>query len=179
MYSLLCERGKIIKKNFSERLEVAKLSILIARLPLDARISLKRAVKKGGLGEKVLIEGMSPRVSLKLVRILNRVGISAGFSEGHITPEKNGAEEIPFSFKGRNIWVSKEEYERLSRNSEKLERISGRMQLKTAESQIKNFEGEEEQNFMVLQKEYLELIKERDSIVDDFFSEEKFLFKAS
>ncbi len=179
LYSLLAERGKIIKKNHAARTEIAKLSIVLARLPDGLRDSLKAAVRKGSITEPVLLNGCGSDVSGRMLRLLNRVGVPAVIVEGKLTGEGVTETEVMFRFDSENVWVSKEKQEQLSKNIERMEKISRRIQFKTAERQIRVFEGEEEDNFRNLQKEYLELLKERDSLLDDFRSEESMSFKVS
>ncbi len=48
--------------------------------------------------------------------------------------------------------------------------MSKKIQLWNAQRQIKKFTEKEEQDFELLQKEYLEILKEKDSILEKFGS---------
>jgi len=179
VYELLKERGMLLKKNYENRENLAKLILLVSNIvDLDLRYKLVEAIEKGSIKEGISLS--SYENSKKLIRFFNRVGIPASLSEDKtLCSSPSTLKEIPFVISNKKVWVAAEAADRLSQNLSNLEKISPQLQWKNAQRQIKELTEEEEKEFMDLQRKYLDLLKEQDEILKDFNEEEKLTVKVS
>ncbi len=182
VYELLKERGEVLKRNIENRENLAKLLILVSKITdPDMRYRMIETVKAGSIREAVTVDGCSESQARKMVRVLNRLGISASVSEDGktITSSPSKLREIPFVISNKKVWVAAEAADRLSENLSKLEKLSPQLQWKNAQRQIKDFSDDEENEFKDLQRKYLELLKEQDEILKDFHEESSLAVKVS
>jgi hypothetical protein len=181
-YQTLKERGMIIKKNYENRAEIAKLLILIARMGKDEGDALANAIASGGISAPLRASTLDEGSRAKLARFLRRCGIMCALSGEELSPaggDGEGEKEIRIEMPSRCVWVSEDSRKPLEENLKKMNDLNARIQLKNAERQIKVFTEEEETLFASLQKDYLDLLKEQDELLREFNKEEGLSVKCS
>jgi len=173
-YQTLKERGMIVKKNFENRSEIAKLLIIIARMSEEERNGALRAIASGAFEKPLAASSLDEAARAKLARFLRRCGINCTQLGNELMPANDAAceQEIRIQMPNRSVWVNESAKGRLEENLKKMQHLNARIQLKNAERQIKVFSEEEEGVFATLQKEYLELLKEQDEVLREFNEEE-------
>ncbi len=184
VYDLLKERGLVLKKNFENRENVAKLLMLVSQVTdPKMRSGLTDAIERGSITEAIDVSGCDHSLLDKIVLLLNRVGVSASSSESEegkmITSSPSEMKEIPFVISNKKVWVAAEAADRLTQNLEKLEKVHPQLQWKNAQRQIKDLSEDEEKEFKDLQHKYLNLLKEQDEILKEFIEEEKLAVKVA
>ncbi len=170
VYETLLARGSLIKKNFENRENIAKLALLVAKLPKDVRGEMNELVRNNDIAAPILLLNSDQAIVQKIVKMLGRLGILAAVESNTIIQGK-GIEEISVQLSNRKVWVSPETSEKLSALLLKLKEISPRIQLKNAVRQIKQFDETEEKEFAAIQNEYLLLLKEQDELLKEFDEE--------
>jgi hypothetical protein len=173
-YQTLKERGMIVKKNYENRSEIAKLLVIIARMAAEEREAVIRAIASGSFTAPLSVASLDDPARIKLARFLRRCGMACALSGSVLAPDSAGAgdREIKIEMPNRSVWVSEAAKDRLEANLKKMQHLNARIQLKNAERQIKVFSDEEEGVFATLQKEYLDLLKEQDEVLKEFNEEE-------
>ncbi|MFN7991129.1 MAG: hypothetical protein U0R44_03135 [Candidatus Micrarchaeia archaeon] len=180
VYEILRERGFIVKRNFENRLEIAKISILASGLGAKERQELSAAVSSGALAGPIGLSPLDENAANSLARCLRRCGISCESVSGELrAAEQEGAREVRLEVSNRQVWISEEGKKLLEENLKKIHAINTVIQLRNAERQIRTFSDEEEAGFAGLQKEYLDLLKQQDEILRQFNDEEKLSLKTS
>lgn len=172
-FQTLKDRGMIVKRNFENRFEIAKLMVLAAKMK-DEKKSLLDIVAAGALASPLSIASLSDENRKRLARIMRRCGIDCVAGENGLEPAmgKNAEKEARLHVSNRPVWISQESKPRLEENLKRMENLNARIQLKNAERQLKTFSEEEETNFALLQREYLNLLKEQDELLKDYIEEE-------
>ncbi len=171
-YSTLIQKGEIIKKNYMNRLEIAKLSIVISDLDVIEKQAIVDAVQNGKITGTLSVDSLSEIDRQILVKFLRRCGIECKLSENLLGADDCSEEnEFSFEIQKKRIWVDKETKEKLENNLKKIEELNAPIQLKNAERHVKVFSEEEETEFNALQHEYLELLKEQDELLKEFDKE--------
>ncbi len=177
IYALLCERGKIVKANFENRSNIAKISLLAARLDDANRQKLIQAVNSGAIAEAIGLGSLNDKDRQRLERLLRRIGINAGIAEGLLSGDVEAANaEVALDLPDRKIWVSQEVSQKLNANFQRMDDLNRKIQLKNAQRQISTFSEEEEKEFSEFQGEYLKLLKEQDELLQEFKEEERISF---
>lgn len=178
-YQTLKERGMIVKSNFENRSEIAKLLILVAGMPKTERDAIEAAIAAGAVDTPVSLPSVDGQALRKLSMFMRRCGIMCCVSEASLAPapaegvEKEARVELP----NRWVWVSEGSKTLLEENLRKMQSLNAKIQLKNAERQIKSFSEEEEGVFATLQKEYLDLLKEQDELLREFNAEDSLVVK--
>jgi hypothetical protein len=170
VWDALAARGALLRRNFEDRENIAKLSLLAAHLQKDVRDSLHEQVRKGSVSAAVPILKGEETVGRKVALVLGRLGMPAELKDGMLSPCANVA-EIPVQLQNRRVWVLPEVRERLGENMKKLEMISPQIQVRNAVRHVKTFSEDEEKEFARIQNEYLKLLKEQDELLKDFDEE--------
>jgi len=181
-YEALSKRGEIVKRNQDNRLEIAKLSIALSRLLPKERDPLMNAIRLGTLENKVELKSPDDQHRKAITRFMRRCGIACRLSGNLIIPaeeEEDLEREVKLTVSNRTVWVSEGVKAQLEENMQKISNINPRIQLKNAERQVKLFSDAEERDFASLQRQYLELIKERDELLRPFMEEENLSVKTS
>lgn len=182
-YQTLKERGMIVKKNYENRAEIAKLLILIARMNNDEGDALAAAIASGVVNAPMKASSLDGPSREKLARFLRRCGIMCAVSGDGLAPadgaDDSDGKEIRVEMPNRWVWVSEGSKERLEENLKRMNDLNARIQLKNAERQIKVFSDEEEEHFASLQKDYLGLLKEQDELLKEFNEEEGLSVKSA
>lgn len=174
-YETLNERGQLIKRNFENRLEIAKLSLIVARMGAKEKKEAGDAIGKG-LPCRLRIDTIGDADKKRLVRFMRRCGIDCAVS-GLFKEGEAPADEVIVELPKRKVWVSPDVQEKLESNLERMKAISPRIQLKNAQRHVKEFSAEEEEDFANLQQEYLDLLKEQDELVKGYDEESKLYIK--
>lgn len=172
-YQTLKDRGVLVKRNFENRLEIAKLSLLVSRMGADERSVLGAAVRSGAIAEPLKAETLDEPSAAMAARFLRRCGIGCAAEGRSIVPsEEPGGAEVRIKVANRSVWVAESSREKLEGNLKEMEDLNAHIQLKNAERQIKEFSEEEEEHFASLQRQYLGLLKQQDEILGEFDREE-------
>lgn len=169
-FDILCERGEIIKKNYKNRLEIAKLSVIISMLK-DEKTAVSDAVKLGAVENNISIT-LEEKVAKNLVRFMRRCGIGCDIQEGMLVPNDSKNEEC-IELATKSVWVDLNTKEKLRENLEKMKEVNTKIQLMNAVRYVKKFSEEEEKDFEEFQGAYLNLLKEQDELLKEFNDEER------
>lgn len=174
VYELLSARGVLLKQNFDNRVNIAKINILLSKLPVVVRTKLLDTLREGKLRYDISIDA-DEKVRLLLVRLFLRLGVKAFLNNNTISAvtEKQTDLEVPIALGNKSVWVSERIANNLVELNNKIKQISTRIQLRNAEKQVKIFSDVEEKEFADLQSEYLSLLKNQDAMLVDFYNEEK------
>jgi len=179
VYDILIERGRLVRENYENRLEIAKLCMIASRMKAEERKALADAISSGVLEGQLGLDSLEEGEREKLAMFMRRCGIECMVSGSSLLPS-DGTEkkEVRLEVSNRNVWVSEEVKEKLESNKKRISEISPEIQLRNAQRHIKTFNDEEEKVFASLQQEYLELLKEQDELLRGFNEEEKLSIKA-
>lgn len=166
LYDTLTERGRLMKKNFEMREEIGKLNVLLYKLDAKARNKFESDIRNSS--SSISLDGKFKEDTSKVVlqKILLRLGISV--SEGDNAPS---CEETEINLENRKVWVSKKVESEFHKNVEETKKVVAKIQIKNAERQIRNFSEEEEKEFAKIQHVYLELLKQRDTLLKEYNDE--------
>ncbi len=173
-YQALKERGMIVKKNFENRSEIAKLLILVAGMAKEERGAAESAIASGAVETPISVASLGEQSGKRLARFMRRCGIACAASDILLNPAPDGGgeKEARVEMPNRWVWVSEGSKALLEENLRKMQHLNARIQLKNAERQIKTFSDEEEGVFATLQSEYLALLKEQDELLKEFNEED-------
>ena len=174
IYELLSVRGALLKQNFNNRVNIAKINILLSKFPVVVRTKLLDTLREGELAQDIQID-TDEKTRMLLARLFTRLGIQAFINNGGLSSK--AAEqvdiEVPVPLGNRCVWVSQRIANNLVELNNKISEISTKIQLRNAEKQVKIFNETEEQEFAQLQGEYLSLLKNQDALLVDFYDEER------
>jgi len=172
VYGILAVRGALIKRNFENRENIAKLAILMCGLQKDVREALADAVRKGALEQPIPILKGEDALGGRIAHVLGRLGMPAVIENGSLV-KSPVSPEVVVQIQSRKVWVTPEVNEKLSANIRKIQELSPKIHLKNAVRQIKEFDEAEEKDFVAIQNEYLGLLKEQDELLREFNEEGK------
>lgn len=179
VYGILSERSRLLKENHENRLEIAKLSMITAKMNAEERQALANAIRSGGLDGQLSLDSLAEGDRGKLARFMQRCGMECMLSGNNLLPSDGTEEkEVRLEVSHRNVWVSEEVKEKLEGNLKRIKEITPEIQLRNAQRHIKIFNDDEEEAFASLQREYLELLKEQDELLRVFNEEETLSVKA-
>lgn len=173
-YEALNEKGIVVKENYKNRVEIAKLCVIAAKLNPGEKELVSNTIKSGILSDRINVSSLEGNDRKKLARVLRRCGINCISHEDELIPEEEIEEkEVRVELPNRSVWIIESMKGRLDENLEKIEEMNRKIQLLNAERYVKEFSEEEEKNFEELQAEYLGLLKEQDEMLKEFNEEEK------
>jgi len=175
VYDRLVQRSLITKKNFENRENIAKLSLLLPKIQKDVREKVSECIRQGSIADPIPMLNTDPQLSAKVAALLGRLGLGCRMEEGSLVASEQAA-EIEVEVSNKKVWIPQQLSEKLKKNKESLYNISSKIQLKNAVRQIKEFSAEEEKEFADMQNEYLKLLKEQDELLREFHEEEKIMF---
>lgn len=171
LFTLLSEKGAIIRSNVEHRLEIGKLAFLLPQFPQEQRSKLKEMVEAGKAEEMAIPNNENK--SKMLVAVLNRVGLGCRLEAGTLTPTQEEWEEGKVQMNNEYIWLDKTKLPAFAQNEKSINEISTKLQVKNAERQVRDF-GEEEMNeFNDLQNTYLTLLNMRKDLAQEYENELK------
>ena len=176
IYELLIKRGELLKRNYENRENTAKLSIILAKMDKETRELILAAVRSGCMQNPILLKQTDEFHRKRLDIFLQRLGICAHNDNNctDVSANSNDSDsEVRVELSNRNVWVQKSLCDRLQQLNEKINDTNSKLQFKNAERQIRNFNEEEEVAFVSTQKNYLDFLKERDELLKDFYDEDK------
>jgi hypothetical protein len=162
LYELIAERGALIKKNFEMRDEIGKLNIFIHKLDANSRKSVIKAISAGALDISDLSKVKDERSKSRLLKVMQRLGISGLEPKG---------EETEVNLGGSKVWVSSQLADDVKKNFDSIQALNAKIQLKNAERQIRSFNEDEEKEFAKIQSEYLALLKSQDTLLKEYKEE--------
>jgi len=171
-YETLQERGAIVKQNYENRVEIAKLMMEMQKLTADERAGLSGAISDGNVTESILLSSSDDAGRVRIARFMRRCGIACMASGKDIVAGEDGWNEVRLIISNRAVWVREDVRAKLEDNLKKTQGVSMKVQLRNAERQVLVFDETQEKDFETLQKEYLELLKEQDELLKDFNREE-------
>jgi hypothetical protein len=173
VYHFLTERGRIVKRNFENRMEIAKISLIVSKLKGDEKAAMMQAIRNGMLSSPLKVKSIDGKILKTLVLLMTRCGISAEVKEDEVKGSEVEIGEVRMEVSHRSIWIEKSLKPKLEENVKKMQEVNSVIQLKNAERQIKIFDNDEEMQFSTLQQQYLDLLKEQDEILKQYNEEEK------
>lgn len=178
-YGLLHERGIIVKQNYRNRLEIAKLCVIVSMLNTEEKQAVSGAVRAGAVAEKIAVSTLKEDALERLATFMRRCGVNCNAGEGGLLPSGSAEKkEVCMEMSNKKVWINEGMKDELDENLGKLRDVNSRIQLINAERYIKKFSDEEEKNFEELQNEYLNLLKKQDELLKDFNEEEKLSVKS-
>lgn len=177
-YELLQQRGIIVKQNHENRSEVAKLSMAIARMPSHDRDIATAVVRSGTLKTTVQLTFTGEPLVRDIARYLRRCGIGCTASGRNLVSDMQPHDEVRMEMPNRKVWVTESVKAQLEENLRRINALTAGIQLKNAERQIKHFSEQEENEFVTLQRQYLDLLKQQDELLREFNEEENLPVKS-
>ncbi len=171
-YDALMQRGAIVKANTENRFEIAKLNMEIGRLSVEEKAKAFEVLKLGAIFGPITFTTADEAAIKRIAKFMRRCGIPCVASGKDIVAGSDDG-EVKMPFANRTVWVSDEVRKKLEDNLKRTQQVSMKVQLRNAERQVLSFDEAQEKDFEALQHEYLNLLKEQDDLLKDFFGEEK------
>jgi len=176
-YEILHERGAIVKANYENRFEIAKLCLIAAKMKPEDKKALLDVIAAGCLAKPLKLESLDDSEKKKLAQIMKRCGLGLAEFEKEFMPTNHEEAEVKVELSNRMVWVNPKMVKQIEENLKRISEINSKIQLKNAERQIRVFGDEEEGHFNTLQKDYLGLLKEQDELLKSYWDEEKISVK--
>jgi len=155
LFESIKKRLLIMKKNLEIKEDLAKITLLVNAFENAA---IKERVLSAIKGEKkveINLDLSNERMKY-LVDLLFRIGLYPTSAQKKYVVSRN------------IIWLEGEEAKKMDEVLAELARLEPALQWKNAERQIKTFSEDEEKEFAEVQKKYLELLKIRDELVENY-----------
>jgi hypothetical protein len=171
-YDALMQRGAIVKSNNENRFEIAKLNLEMQHLNDDERAKTSDVLKLGAIFGPIAFTSADEATIKRIAKFMRRCGIPCVASGKEIIAGSDDG-EVKMTFSNRMIWVSDDVRKKLEDNLKRLQQVSMKVQLRNAERQVLSFDEAQEKDFATLQHEYLDLLKEQDELLKDFFGDER------
>jgi hypothetical protein len=179
-YELLMQRGELVKRNHANRFEIAKLSMTLARMPSHDRDIVTAIVRSGSFEGTLQLTFSGEQLVKDAARYMRRCGIGCSASGRNLAADGRAPRgEVRMELDGGNVWVSEDVKAKLEENLRGINALTAGIQLKNAERQIKQFSEQEETEFVTLQRQYLDLLKQQDELLKEFNEEENVVLKES
>ncbi|HNT60842.1 MAG TPA: hypothetical protein PKJ97_02585 [Candidatus Bilamarchaeaceae archaeon] len=169
LYKMLCERGKLLRRNMEAKNEIGKVVLIGMTVAPEVRAKLVEAVRAGKAPD-IDAAAFGPNLE-KLVAALNRSGIGCKVAEGRIVPSEEDWVEEKVVLNNSHVWIPKQSLDKFVQNEMELERMGVRLQIKNAEKQVKNFSEDEMKEFEGLQGKYLDLMRVRKDLTAGYEKE--------
>ncbi|MEM4272396.1 MAG: hypothetical protein QXH30_02305 [Candidatus Bilamarchaeaceae archaeon] len=163
IYAWLSERGKIVRRNVEARNEIAKLNIIMATAPQEARLCIMEAMRRGEPGERKA--ALPAELKEKVVKLLNRSGVHCSLAEDRLVKGADGWNESRVFVNNEYFWVPSEKLNAFTENEKLLAEVSVKLQVKNAELQVITFNEAQQNEFKALQAQYLDLLKARKEFI--------------
>jgi hypothetical protein len=171
-YDALMQRGAMVKANNENRFEIAKLSLELRRLKGDDKAHAVDILRFGAIFGPLKLPSADDAALGRIARLMRRCGIPCMKSGSEIVPGGEPEAEVKMLVSNRTVWVSEEVRRKLEDNLARTRQISMKVQLRNAERQVLTFDEKQENDFVALQHEYLQLLKEQDELLKEFNEEE-------
>ena len=157
----------LLKRNYENRNEIAKINLLIGKLDKDNATIVKRMLQEWEFEEMKKLNLNDKKLEKLLHTLISRIRISFG--------DPVVIEEVPLNLNERRVWVPKEFADAINQNLDKIRIYSTKIHIFSAEKQSNSLNADKEKEFAQLQEEYLKVLKEQDEILKDFNNEEDLL----
>ncbi len=163
-FDLFCKKGEIVKSNFANRYEIAKLSLLISKLDSSISAKITEHVFSSSSNESFDFS-CDDSVLFSLLIILKKLGLTPNLSNAQTIEKLSGVSFVCDYIGYRNYFFSPEQSLRFKEIEIEIQKLMPSIQLKNAEAQIKKFNEEEQKAFEEIQGQYLRLIHEKEAIL--------------
>ncbi len=164
VYQLLRERGALTKRNYDNREDIARLTLLANSLSKEEGMAIKRMAEEEGEASLDL-GGLDADTKMSLLVLLNRIGVPALLSDGRIEKSKNGhgyEGEVAREYSAdKRVWLPKERLEEFDGNELDIVELNRKVQRLNAIKQVRELEGAEAEEFTKAQNDYVEVIGKR------------------
>lgn len=163
-YELFVKRGNIVKKNFADRYEIAK--ILALSLKIDPILSAKITELLFSPDSNFVLDFSTSSNELSsILLLLKKIGVPFKVSDLQSQEKLSSYEFFPLYVGYRNYYFTKQQIDRFNQIEKDIQSLMPSIQLKNAEAQIKKFTSEEQTAFEEIQGKYLQLIKEKEELL--------------
>lgn len=173
VYEKMKQRAVLTKGNFERREDIARLTVLANSLPRQDCEALCRIVESNE-GEAVdvgtLSEGKRKEISTLAARLGCHLNVDGTRLVREEKPKENAETERTIMGKG-SVWVANEKLSEFDENEKKIALFGRQMQERTAQRQVRTFEGEEQKAFDELQRGYIGALNARSAFLES--AEEK------
>ncbi len=178
-YELLYKFNSLLRQNAENRADLAKLFILINMLSDEEVDKCINVIYSMDFQEPLSLN-CNEEMKNSIVKFLKRIGFSVCLNNGEIRPTKNrSTDEVKVVIAHKKVWIPEVVADKVKMTVDKINALSVQLQIISAERQNKKFSDSEEQNFVKLQREYLNLLKEQDRLLKDFSEEDSLVYKQS
>ena len=167
VYEIIGRRGNIIRANFENRHEIAKLNVLLGKLNNDEKEEIVNAVKTGSIEDPIKVGSLVEDERTELARYVNRCGISCSLEGDEVTGDEPDEKEVSVTIGEKRFWVSSGAAEKIGETLKKIEQLGCKLQVNYAKRHVVQFNEEQEQEYNEMQKEYIELLKVKDELLKD------------
>ncbi|MBS3068984.1 hypothetical protein J4441_01325 [Candidatus Micrarchaeota archaeon] len=168
VYGKMKQRAALTRGNFDRREDIARLTVLANSLPRSDCEALCRMVESSE-GEAVdvgtLSEGKRKEISLLAARLGCRLNVD-GTRLVRVELQKEGAETERTIVGRGSVWVANEKLAEFDENEKKIGLFGRQMQERTAQRQVRTFEGEEQKAFDELQRQYIVALDTRGAFIE-------------
>lgn len=165
IYDIIGSRGRILKANFHNRREIARLNIILQKLDGGEKECLEDAVKSGAIESPVRIASLIENERKKLARYMNRCGIACSLNGEEIIGEEPEEKEVGLTIGRQRIWLNTEDAEKIRETIGRIEQLGCQLQVNYAKKHVVSFNEKQEEEYNAMQKEYIELLKIKDEIL--------------
>ncbi len=162
IYELISKRGKLNKKNYENRIEIAKLNRLIAKASSEDKEKLESVVKEGKVDEPFSLESVD---SSEFSKLANRCGIVCSVAEGMVCGAEPEEKEKAVYVDNKMFWFAGEEANAVEEKMKRIDQLRGLLQINFAKRHVIEFNETEEETYNSMQKEYIELVREKDEML--------------
>lgn len=168
VYEKMKQRATLTKGNFERREDIARLTVLANSLPRQDCEALCRMVESND-GEAVDVGMLSEAKRKEIATLAARLGCHLNVDGTRLVREQKPKEsaETERTVMGRgSVWVANEKLAEFDENEKKIALLGRQMQERTAQRQVRTFEGEEQRAFDELQRQYIGALNARSAFIE-------------
>ena len=165
IYELVGRRGTLIRTNFENREEIARINVLLAKMKSEEKELMENAIKSGNVEEPVNAGSLAEDDRADLVKYINRCGIVCSVDGKTVTGDEPEQREKDIIVSGKKIWVNSDEAEKIEKHIKKMEHLGSKLQISYAKKHVVKFSKDEEEEYNAMQREYIELMKVKDELL--------------
>lgn len=169
VYEKMRQRAVLTKANYERREDIARITVLANSLPRSDCETLCRIVESGE-GEAVDVGTLSEGKRREIATLAARLGCSLNVDGTRLMKEEKPKEsaETERTIVGRgSVWVANEKLAEFDENEKRIALLGRQMQERTAQRQVRTFEGEEQRAFDELQRGYIEALNARSAFLEN------------
>ncbi|HLC68568.1 MAG TPA: hypothetical protein VJH24_01910 [Candidatus Bilamarchaeaceae archaeon] len=174
LYAAIKKYRSFLRYHAQNRKNIAKLNLLFHKTGYDRCVSLIGMLRLGHPPSSVDISFLSNDDQKWALRLFQRLDFPLSLKGAEL--KKNGFAEsldVAVSTGEHLVWIVREKASGLETVLAELKTVSRRMQYYNAERQIRTFPPEEEKEYEAVQSHYLQLLKQKDELLRDFYAEDK------